>query len=214
MNPFLVPRHLFSTFLVLIALTAFCLAAQDADPLPPEEILHVSLSFSTDDGNVIQPGGIVRVQIQQPPIPYDQLRARCLEVVKNFKSSDPVKREAAIRLVSAQFNQSPKSKYSLLAHAFRNWSARNLLGNDVSLQERDEFRTAVEDLLSARTPENAVAVGGALNTLLDLDLPIFPGDSTDTIRQRWPTTRAYKHLTRNRSLLPLPRTGYLPAWSY
>jgi hypothetical protein len=39
-------------------------------------------------------------------------------------------------------------------------------------------------------------VWAALNTLLDLRLPIDPEDSNEVIMRRWQGTEAYKRLTR------------------
>jgi hypothetical protein len=83
-----------------------------------------------------------------------------------------------------------------LARDLNTWAGTNLLVWNAGKRGRDEFREAVEDLISARTPENQGYVSGALTTLLDLRLPVDPGDSNAEIRKRWQGTAAYQHLTR------------------
>jgi hypothetical protein len=53
----------------------------------------------------------------------------------------------------------------------------------------------VEAIIMARNRGNNSDTGLALAALLDLDLPIYGGESNDVMLARWRKTWTYQHLT-------------------
>jgi hypothetical protein len=148
-------------------------ADEEANQRPPEDILHFSLMFGANDA-----------------------RARCLQLVEKLKSNDPAIRNAAIRLIAVTFGLDTRkfSKYGALADAILTWGANNRLG-PADKEDRDAFRSAVEAIIMARNRGNNSDTGLALAALLDLDLPIYGGESNDVMLARWRKTWTYQHLT-------------------